>query len=180
MNVRVLLASSSPRRRELLKNLFSDFDVRGFAADEHFIGETPEETVAEISRRKLAAASELFGSYDIVIACDTLVYMDGRYYGKPSDEADAVRMLKELSGRTHTVYSGVSLFRGGACVTEVVRSEVTFRKMSDEDIKNYVASHSVTDKAGAYAVQDGVVVERYEGSYSNIVGLPLEALGTMI
>ena len=178
--MRVLLASASPRRRELMKEIFSGFDVRAFPCDENYIGDSPEDTVSEISLRKLNAASELFCDYDVIVACDTLVYMDGEYFGKPKDVTDAVKMLKKLSGRTHTVYSGVSVLKEGRLLRKVARSEVKFRDLTNKEISDYVSAHSVLDKAGAYAIQDGVVVEKYEGSYSNIVGLPVELLREMI
>ena len=176
--MRVLLASASPRRRELMKEIFSGFDVRAFPCDENYIGDSPEDTVSEISLRKLNAASEVFSDYDVIVACDTLVYMDGEYFGKPKDVPDAVKMLKKLSGRTHTVYSGVSVLKEGRLLRK--GSEVKFRDLTNKEISDYVSAHSVLDKAGAYAIQDGVVVEKYEGSYSNIVGLPVELLREMI
>lgn len=178
--MRVLLASASPRRRELMGKLVPSFDVRAFPADEHYTANTPEKTVAGIAERKLEAASSAFGEYDAVVACDTLVYMDGKYYGKPTDEKDAERMLSELSGKTHTVYSGVAVYKGGKRETRVAATNVTFKRLGLEEIREYISSHPVLDKAGAYAVQDGVVVEKYDGSYTNIVGLPLETLADML
>ena len=177
--MRVLLASNSPRRRELLRSLVPEFDVEAFPADERFSGKTPEETVSEIARRKLVAAKEMFSDYDLVIAADTLVYMDGKYYGKPVDASDAKRMLKELSGKTHTVYSGLAVMKSGAFLYATEATDVSFKKLSEEEIDGYLNSHSVLDKAGAYAVQDGVVVKGYKGSYSNIVGLPIEKLSAL-
>lgn len=177
--MRVLLASNSPRRRELLKYLVPEFDVKAFSADENFKGGSPEETVSEIAFRKLSAAEKEFGNYELVIAADTLVYMDGRYYGKPRDRADAVRMLGELSGKTHTVYSAIAVRLNGKILRAVEATEVTFKKLGASEISDYIDTHPVTDKAGAYAVQDGVVVAGYKGSYTNIVGLPLEKLSAL-
>lgn len=112
----------------------------------------------------------------LIIAADTVVYMDGKYYLKPSDEADACRMLKELSGRTHFVYTGVAIKVGGECRTFYDKSAVKIKKLSDDEIKSYVSTGSPLDKAGAYGVQDGLVVERFSGSFSNIMGLPVEKL----
>ena len=177
--MKVLLASASPRRRELIKKLFDEFDVAAYPADENYKGATPEDTVSTIASRKLAAvtASE---AYDLVVASDTLVYMDGKYYGKPSDEAEAVSMLTELSGRTHTVYSAVAVRYKGKTYTAIDATRVLFRDLTPDEIRNYVSSHDCLDKAGAYAVQDGVTVASYEGSYDNVVGLPTEKLRSLI
>lgn len=177
--MRVLLASNSPRRRELLKYLTSEFDVNAFSADENFKGKTPEETVTEIALRKLYAAKPEFCDYDVVIASDTLVYMDGKYYGKPRDVSAAIGMLSELSGKTHTVYSAVAVMKNGKVSTATEATKVTFKALSEKDIREYVSTHQVLDKAGAYAVQDGVLVKGYSGSYTNIVGLPLEKLSLL-
>ncbi|MBO5775983.1 MAG: septum formation protein Maf [Clostridia bacterium] len=173
--MKVLLASQSPRRKELLKTVLPEFAVESYPADERFKGVTPEETVKEIALRKLVAV-ENPERYDLIIASDTLVYKDGVYYGKPVDEQDAVSMLKELEGKTHVVVSGLAISYKGERECYSVSTNVTFHKMSEEDIYNYLHTHYCYDKAGAYAVQDGVVVERYEGSYTNIVGLPMEKL----
>lgn len=173
--MRILLASKSPRRYELLKTLVPDFTVETYPSDEDFIGATPEETVTEIARRKLAAVPSP-ERFDVVIACDTLVYKDGVYYGKPADRADAVRMLTELEGKTHVVVSGLWVLHGGIAEHVAERSYVTFKPMSLTDITEYLDTHYCLDKAGAYAVQDGVVVASLEGSYTNVMGLPTEAL----
>lgn len=112
----------------------------------------------------------------LIIAADTVVYVDGKYYLKPSDEADARRMLKELSGRTHFVYTGVAMKMGDECRTFYDKSAVKLKKLSDDEIKSYVSTGSPLDKAGAYGVQDGLVVEKFSGSFSNIMGLPVEKL----
>ncbi|MBR2349777.1 MAG: septum formation protein Maf [Clostridia bacterium] len=173
--MKVLLASQSPRRKELLKTVLPEFAIESYPADEHFKGETPEETVKEIALRKLLAV-ESPERYDLIIASDTLVYKDGIYYGKPIDETDAVRMLKELEGKTHVVVSGLAISYNGVRECYSVSTDVTFYPMSEAQIKEYLSTHYCLDKAGAYAVQDGVVVEKLNGSYSNVVGLPMEKL----
>ena len=100
--MKVLLASQSPRRKELLKELINDFTVETYPADENFLGDTPQDTVKEIALRKLKAVPQM-DRYDLIIASDTLVYKDGVYYGKPKDRADAIRMISELEGKTHQV-----------------------------------------------------------------------------
>ncbi len=173
--MRVLLASKSPRRKELLKELIENFEVKVFPADENFLGESPQATVKEIALRKLNAVEDK-ESYDLIIASDTLVYKDGVYYGKPNDREDAIRMLKELEGDTHFVCSALAIYFNGKTETHAVTTKVKFHDMDTHDIEAYVDNYYCLDKAGAYAVQDGVVVKEYEGSYTNVVGLPLEKL----
>ena len=173
--MKVLLASASPRRKELLKELIQEFNVETYPTDENFLGETPEETVKEIALRKLNAVPNK-ERYDLIIASDTLVYREGVYYGKPKDYSDAVRMLTELEGVTHVVSSGLALYYQGSVESYAVSTLVTFNSMSREQIEDSLNSYYCLDKAGAYAVQDGVVVKSYEGSYTSVVGLPLEKL----
>ncbi len=173
--MRVLLASKSPRRHELLRTLVPTFNIETYPSDEQYIGKSPEETVTEIARRKLMAVPSP-ERYDVVIACDTLVYKDGKYYGKPRDYADAVRMLTELEGKTHIVVSGLWVWHSGTAEHVAVRSTVTFKSMTHAEIEEYLQTHYCLDKAGAYAVQDGIVVDKIDGSYNNVMGLPTEAL----
>lgn len=174
--MRVLLASKSPRRSALFGAFFTeDFDVADTHADESYVGATPAETVAQIAKTKLAAAPNASG-YGLVLAADTLVYRGGKYYGKPKDNQDAAAMLKELSGRTHTVVSGVAVRYAGRVYTLTDENQVTFRKLSGAEIQNYVDGYPLLDKAGAYAIQDGVMVASFTGDYTNIMGLPVSAL----
>jgi len=173
--MKVLLASASPRRKELLKEVISEFSIETYPTDENFLGETPEATVKEIALRKLNAVPNK-ERYDLIIASDTLVYRNGVYYGKPKDYSDAVRMLSELEGVTHVVCSGLALYYKGEVESYAVSTLVTFNAMSRQQIEEYLNSYYCLDKAGAYAVQDGVVVKKYEGSYTNVVGLPVEKL----
>ncbi len=173
--MKVLLASKSPRRKELLKEIFSEFTIETYDADENFLGVSPQETVKEIALRKLKAVVNK-ERFDVIIASDTLVYRAGVYYGKPKDEEDAIRMLLELEGKTHTVCSGLAVYINGKVFLDAVSTLVTFKEMSLEDAKEYFNTHYLLDKAGAYAVQDGVVVKEYSGSYSNVIGLPIERL----
>lgn len=175
----ILLASGSPRRKELLGRLVGRFDVLPVEADENYRGDTPEETVLTIARRKAEAVPEP-DRYKAIVASDTLVYMDGVYYGKPVDREDAFRMLGTLSGKTHQVYSAV-VVRTPAGISEgVERSDVTFKVLSDDAINAYLDEYKPLDKAGAYAVQDGCVVSHYTGSYDNIVGLPTATLSELL
>ncbi len=173
--MKILLASKSPRRKELLKEVFNEFTVESYDANEDFLGATPQETVKEIALRKLNAV-ENKSRFDLIVASDTLVYKDGVYYGKPKDDSDAVRMLKELEGQTHVVCSGLAVYYKGKVVVDAETTEVTFHAMSEGDVKEYLKNHYCLDKAGAYAAQDGIVVKEFKGSYSNVIGLPLELL----
>ncbi|MDR0751579.1 MAG: Maf family protein [Christensenellaceae bacterium] len=179
--MKVLLASESPRRRELLKAIFPAFDVCKTHANECYKGRSPEDTVKEIAKRKLRAACyENQSNYDLIIAADTLVYCDGRYLGKPLDNSEAFQMLTYLAGKTHSVYSGIAASYMNSEVIVAEKSEVIFHNLTDKEIEEYIYSHNLLDKAGAYAIQDGVVVCGFSGEYSNIMGLPLNALRNML
>ena len=142
--------------------------------------------VRALSERKASAVAAVRGNADeVVIGADTVVYLD-KLYGKPHDRADAIGMLSELNGREHFVFTGVTVIACGRKVTFSVRSAVTFRSMTAEEIENYVDTHRPFDKAGGYAIQEGVVVQyaiqegvvvqSYKGSLTNIIGLPMEKL----
>lgn len=176
--IRLILASNSPRRRELLQNAGFEFDVRPSGIDEIRLPEEPAERFA----RRLAhdkaldvASRSPFGS--IVLGADTVVAANGEIMEKPIDEADAKRMLHALSGRTHRVITGVCLVRAPetvlACTHET--TAVTFRALTEEEVEAYVASGEPFDKAGGYAIQGlaSRFVPRVEGCYFNVVGLPI-------
>jgi septum formation protein len=176
--VRLVLASGSPRRRELLGFLGLPFDAVAPDVDESLLaGEAPETYVARLARTKAVAVGG-----DVVLAADTTVVLDGEIFAKPTDGRDAARMLRALSGATHEVLTGVAVHRGSALVTHVERTFVTFVAMSDADVAWYVGTGEPLDKAGAYAVQGagGRFVARVDGSPSNVVGLPLHALEPML
>ena len=182
--MRVVLASGSPRRRELLGMIgIEDFIVISAGGEEDVEpGLPPEQTVVGIALQKAINVSRFCGRDDIIIAADTLVYLDGRPLGKPADRQDAAKMLRELSGRRHTVFTGVALLKGDVRVTDAVRTEVYFREISDSEISAYVESGEPMDKAGAYGAQGlgSVFVERIEGEFFNVMGLPLCRLSTML
>jgi len=175
---RLVLASASPRRRELLALLGLEFSVRPVDLDERALaGEAPAAHVRRLAREKAAAAA---GEGELVLAADTVVAVDGEILGKPSDAAEARRMLARLSGRTHEVFTGVALRQGGAAPREAVavaRTAVRFAALTGAEIDWYVASGEPFDKAGAYAIQGlgALLVEEIEGNYTNVVGLPLPA-----
>ncbi len=180
--MRLILASASPRRRELLKKVYPAFEVLPARGGENADPSLPlDEFVKLLARRKaeeVAALPEAAGA--AVLGADTVVVLDGRILGKPRDEADAAKMLSALSGRTHEVFTGVALVAGGVLRAGCARTEVTFLPLSEAFIRDYVASGSPMDKAGAYGIQDGGLVEKISGSYSNVVGLPLELCREML
>jgi len=172
----IVLASGSPRRQELLRNIgITEFDIRVPETDENFpTGLTPRQVVAYISREKADAAARLCTPEEIVITADTMVFLDEARLGKPSDEADALRMLTALQGRHHTVCTGVTVRQGDRSLTETEATEVYFRPASREELLGYIATGEPMDKAGAYGIQGkaGAFVEKICGSYSGIMGLP--------
>ncbi len=179
MTQQLVLASASPRRRELLQQIGLEFQVIPSRADEHILeGETPEEHVIRLSYDK---AAEVADRKDIsgrwFIGSDTIVLCDRQILGKPRDEEHAAAMLKQLSGREHRVLSGYAIIDRETKQqrTEAVSTKVWFRQLTDDEIARYIATGEPADKAGAYAIQGiGICfVARIEGSYTNVVGLPL-------
>ena len=181
MSTPIVLASGSPRRRELLEQLGLQFAITAPDVDESpLAGEHPVAYVARVALDKVnAVAAADDAAVDVlVIAADTTVELDGAIIAKPVDLADARATLRRLSGRTHAVHTGVALRRGDRCLTATVTSLVTFVELSDELIEWYVATGEPLDKAGAYAIQGAgaVLVANVDGSVSNIIGLPLHTV----
>ena len=177
----LILASGSPRRKEILDTMGLEFSVDVSDADESFAG-TPEEMVLELSRRKaLAVASRHSGA--MILAADTLVFGD-EVLGKPHSAEEAKRMLAELSGRWHSVYTGVTMIdtRSGKTLSRADVTRVHFVALTAQDIDAYVATGEPLDKAGAYGIQGrgGMFIDRIEGSYSNVVGLPMALVRSML
>jgi septum formation protein len=168
--MKITLASGSPRRAKILRDLGVEFDVVKTDAPEASYPHDPERTVRENALAKGAAAAPRTR----VLSADTIVWFGGRIYGKPRDLEEAKEFLRELSGRVHTVFTGVA-FDGDV---KVARSDVKFRRLSDADIEEYVARVRPTDRAGAYDIDESgdLIVESYTGSYENIMGLPTEPL----
>lgn len=154
-----------------MQNIIEDFVTCVPVCEETAVGE-PQEIALNNAIIKARACSE----GDIVIACDTLVAMNGKVYGKPHTAEKAVAMLRELNGKWHSVFSGVCVRALGKEITFVEQSKVKFNKLSLRQIKEYVKEFSPLDKAGSYGIQDGKVVESYIGDFDNIVGLPLTKL----
>jgi septum formation protein len=175
---KLVLASASPRRRELLSKIITDFEICSADVSERLpAGISPCEGVKILAKRKANAVFEkyaLYGRDVVVLGADTVVAFEGKILGKPKSEEEAKKTLRTLSGKTHEVFTGVCVVWQGDVRVESDRSLVTFRLLTDGQIDEYVKSGSPMDKAGAYGIQDGVVVEGFSGSYSNIVGLPLE------
>ena len=170
----LLLASSSPRRREILSALGLHFVVQEIAVDECVLpGETPEQMVLRLAEAKANAPAT--GPGDFVIGADTAVVLDGEVLGKPVDRADALDMLMRLSGRSHRVLTGVALRGPQGVRSTLSRSEVSFREISRDEALAYWHSGEPGDKAGAYGIQGlgGMFVENVAGSYTGVVGLPV-------
>lgn len=172
---KVVLASSSPRRRELLKDIFEDFSVVSPQGEEKYSCKRWGEIVKELSRLKARSVEKDYPD-DLIIAADTIVVCGGKILGKPTDTNDALQMLETLSGNTHTVYSGVSLLQRGVCDSFYDKAQVTFRKLSGSEIENYVLKFKPLDKAGAYGIQETDFAKKVKGSFSCVVGLPMEIL----
>ena len=176
----VILASSSPRRRELLTLIGLLHEVLPADVDETLLaGEAPAVYAERLARAK-AAKSAAPGS--VSIGSDTIVVVDGKVLGKPRDAADAHQMLEQLSGRSHVVMTAVAVEFNGRMTSEVVQVGVTFRPLSDEDIDDYIATGEPMDKAGAYGIQGygATIVERVDGDYFAVMGLPLNRLMRLI
>lgn len=176
---KLILASNSPRRRELLKEL-CEFEVIPSRFEERAENLTAEETVLKFAAGK---AEEVLSRFPkrFVLGADTVVALEGEILGKPENEEDAAAMLRRLSGKTHSVFTGVCLVGGGQKFLESVETRVTFFPLSEELISAYVKSGLPLDKAGAYGIQDGFpLVKSYEGQYSNVVGLPVQTVRELL
>ena len=177
----IVLASRSPRRRQLLERMgLRDFRIVCSDADETASpGLTPPALVEALSARKAAAVQHAAAAGDLIIAADTVVALDGRVLGKPADGPDAFAMLSALSGRRHQVYTGLTVVCGAQRLTEHEVTAVTFRSLSSAEICAYIATGEPMDKAGAYGIQGrgALFVEGIEGDYYNVMGLPVCRLG---
>lgn len=177
----IYLASKSPRRKKLLRQLKIKFKILDLHFHEKiYEGEDPIFSVKRLSIEKLNKAL-LKIKKGIIITADTIVVIDGIILGKPKSKSDAKRMLKKLSGRTHTVFTGFSVYNSAnnKLLTDFEKTDVTFRKISDDEIEDYILTGSPMDKAGAYGIQDdfgAVFIEKINGCYYNVVGLPLTKL----
>ena len=176
--MKLILASASPRRKELLRYITEDFTVRVSNAEETVPdGLTPEETVQYLSRLKANAVWQ-DDPAETVVASDTIVVIDGKILGKPHSEEEARSMLRTLSGRTHTVFTGVCVKTAGRERVFAERTEVTFYPLTEEEIRTYVATGEPMDKAGSYGIQGkgSLLVKKIDGDFYNVMGLPVAAL----
>lgn len=182
---KIILASQSPRRRQLLGQIgLKAFDILVPDADESYdSSQSPQQIVSSICRKKAEAARAMAGdSGALIIAADTMVFLDGLRLGKPHSETEAHAMLRSLSGRTHQVCTGVTVCRGDRLDTRTETTGVTFRELTDREIWSYIRTGDPMDKAGAYGVQGkaALFVTGIQGDYFNVMGLPLHLLGQML
>ena len=189
--MKIILASKSPRRREILSLLNIPFEVIVSDVDESSDIKDPALLVCELSKRKGIAVAQMKELREknedhLIISSDTLVFLDGKIFGKPADTEEAKHMIGQLSGRTHSVFSGISLIslsnNGDICeYTDFEETKVTFSQMSEKDIDLYLSLENVTDKAGAYAIQGAASlwIEGIVGNYYNVVGLPVNKLASL-
>ena len=175
----IILASQSPRRREILENLGVNFVCEPSDVDESVDeGMSPDEAVKEISRRKALFCLDNHEDDVFVISADTVVVIDGKIIGKPSDAEDAFEILRSLSGRTHEVYTGYTLCTKSKVFSDICCTKVVFKELSDDEISRYIATKEPLDKAGAYRIQGkgAVFVNEISGDYLNVVGLPVSKI----
>jgi len=179
----LILASQSPRRRDLLVQAgLTDFIIRPAPGEEMEAGDMPPaEAVREIARSKARQVAETAAPGELILAADTMVWLAGELLGKPRNEAEAASMLRRLSGERHTVYTGVAMCFDGKELAAAETTDVFFRELTDRDISAYVATGEPMDKAGAYGLQGraGIFVRRIEGDVTNVIGLPLYRVALM-
>ncbi|MFD3157640.1 Maf-like protein [Haloimpatiens sp. FM7330] len=183
--MKLTLGSASPRRKELLKKITENFDVIVSDFDEESIDFNGDFTkyVKKIAEGKALNVSKKIQDESIVIGCDTIVAFDGKVLGKPKDEEDAYSMLSAMSGKWHAVYSGIAIVNNltGKILTDYVCTNVKFSDITDREIKKYIKTGEPMDKAGSYGIQGlgGIFIEKIDGCYYNVVGLPINKLNSM-
>lgn len=182
--MRIVLASGSPRRRELLSMLGVSELVIHPAKGEENAGDSadPEEIVRRLASAKAREVAALYPQEETVVAADTIVWCGGKVFGKPATQREAAEMLHALSGRSHEVYTGTAVISGGGELCCAERTEVFFRDISEDEINAYILSGEPMDKAGAYGIQGkaSLFIEKIDGDYYNVMGLPLCRLGKML
>lgn len=178
---KIILASASPRRRELMEQAGYEFEIQVSHKEETYVSETPAEIVKELALLKAKDIAEQNVQQDlIVIGADTVVAYEGQILGKPKSREDAFAMIQSFQGDKHQVYTGVAILHYGAdgheeIINHAVKTDVYVNRMTEEEIWNYIASDNVMDKAGSYGIQSGfaIHIEKIEGDYFNVVGLPI-------
>ncbi len=181
--MKIILASQSPRRRELLERMGLDFTSMNSDFDEGTVeGLPPQELVCRLSQGKARAVAAKVGEEPLIIAADTVVALDGTILGKPRDELDAFKMLSTLSGVRHQVHTGVTVLLGGRAETIHEVTDVTFRELSEGEIEDYIRTGESLDKAGGYGIQGcgALLVRGLQGDYYNVMGLPVCRLGELL
>lgn len=175
MTMDIILASNSPRRKQLLGEIFDNFAVLPQNVEEKCDLKRGYAVCRYLAAIKLATLPAQY-PHSLIISADTVVCKSGKIYGKPKDQAEAKLFLGELSGQRHTVYTGVAIYYNGKKHIFYDKSTVKLKKLSEKEKLDYIENFAPFDKAGGYGIQDSEVVESYDGSYSNIVGLPIEKL----
>lgn len=181
--MKLILASGSPRRRELMERMGLQFEVRAADADETLVpGLSAQEQVVRLSRIKAEAVARTLTEEAVIVAADTVVVLDGIILGKPKDQADAKRMLTAFSGRCHHVLTGLTVLGPKGVETHCEETEVHFRPLSEGEIDRYIATGEPMDKAGAYGIQGlgSLLVSGIDGDYFNVMGLPVYRLGRIL
>ena len=171
----IVLASASPRRRELMEQIGIHPEIIPSQVEEVVTSSDPEQVVMELAGQKAREVADRLGDNRIVVGSDTVVAVDGAILGKPASEEEACAMIRRIAGRTHQVFTGVSIVRGQREKTFAVESRVTVYPMSEEEIRGYVAAGESMDKAGAYGIQGrfAAFIKELSGSYTNVMGLPV-------
>ncbi len=183
MSMRLILASGSQRRRELLTMCGYEYEIVVSNADESIFSASPDELVKRLALRKARDVFDRMGDPEcVVVGADTVVAFNGQIIGKPKDAQDSFRILSMLSANTHCVYTGVAVVNKMGAEVECEATNVTFSKLSDDEILSYIATGDPFDKAGSYGIQGqfGMFVDRVEGNYFNVIGMPLPALYRML
>jgi len=182
--MKIILASQSPRRRELLGQMgIREFTIRPAKGEEDMaLALEPRELARKLALDKACEIAVEIGRDELVIAADTIVTLDGQVLGKPRSEEEAFQMLRKLSGKTHVVYTGVAVICNNRVVSEAEGTEVCFRALSEEEIRAYIATGEPMDKAGGYGIQGlgALLVEGIRGDYFNVMGLPVCRLGQIL
>lgn len=180
--MKLILASNSPRRKEILEKFGFTFTVIKSDYEEKENIFDPQLLVKTFAFNKAKSVFDSLEEKDeaVVLGADTVVVFDGKILGKPKDKKDAENMLKSLSGKTHSVFTGYAVIEKEKTFSGVCETKVTFNDLSDSFIRDYVATGSPMDKAGAYGIQDGSLVKDYVGSYYNVIGLPIEDISPII
>ncbi len=177
--MKIILASKSPRRQELLKEANIEYQIIPSTIEEVFNYEiSVEAAVMDLAYQKAASIKSLVTEDDLIIGADTIVVIDNEVLGKPKNYEDAIRMLKMLENKSHQVLTGVCLIKGNKEITFYEKTDVYFKPMTLEDIERYIAEENVYDKAGSYAIQGEAMryIDHIEGDYYNVIGLPVERL----